>query len=82
MFVFLWAFYASSVITLLPIWEGRHSIKSFALFMVGRSKIRQGEKATVVTDGVEPRSMSGSGSKTEELVITEKGSELPKSEAP
>ncbi|KUJ13090.1 Na+/solute symporter [Mollisia scopiformis] len=37
--VFLWAFYASSVITLLPLWEGRHSIASFALFTFGiRSK--------------------------------------------
>jgi len=35
---FIWAFYASMTITLLPLWEGRHSIKKFILFIVaGRS---------------------------------------------
>ncbi|CZR52802.1 uncharacterized protein PAC_02679 [Phialocephala subalpina] len=79
-FVFLWAFYASSVITLLPIWEGRHSIKYFVLFMVGRSKRTKGGNATAVTDGVEAHSTSESGTKAEGLVVTEKKSEIPKSD--
>lgn len=74
--MFLWAFYASSVITLLPIWEGRHSIKYFVLFMVGRSKRTKGGNATAVTDGVEAHSMSESGTKAEGLVVTEKKSEI------
>lgn len=32
------AFYASSVITQLPILEGRHSIKSFRMFVLGQTK--------------------------------------------
>ncbi|KIW81909.1 hypothetical protein Z517_04935 [Fonsecaea pedrosoi CBS 271.37] len=31
---FLWAFYASTVITLLPIWEGRRSIAAFCRFLI------------------------------------------------
>lgn len=36
--MFLWAFFAAGTITLLPIWEGRHSIKQLVLIMFGKQK--------------------------------------------
>lgn len=76
MFVFLWAFYASSIITLLPVWEGRRSIKSFALFMIGKSKTTKRGNDIDVMDGLEPQTMSDTGTKAEETVVTEKGTEI------
>jgi hypothetical protein len=34
---FIWAFFAAGVITLLPLWEGRHTLALFAKFMVGKA---------------------------------------------
>lgn len=40
--LFLWAFYASMTITLLPIWEGRKSLKLFVIYIVkGRRGITE-----------------------------------------
>lgn len=39
--LFLWGFYAALTIVLLPLWEGRHSIKSFVVFLF------QGKKAVI-----------------------------------
>ena len=53
--VFLWAFYAATVITLLPVWEGRKSIAAFFVFIF-TSKAKRRQKGTLAnalfTEGV------------------------------
>ncbi|KAI0163656.1 putative sodium/proline symporter [Pestalotiopsis sp. NC0098] len=57
-FVFLWAFFATSVITLLPIWESRDSLVKFARFVAdiepsfpgGRSAMRPTQFVVTVYD--------------------------------
>jgi hypothetical protein len=45
--LFLWAFYAAGTITLLPIWEGRKSLKLFAVYIV---RGRRGLKETILPE--------------------------------
>lgn len=72
--MFLWAFYAAGTITLLPVWEGRDTLKSFVVFMFGKGRDVEVE----VTTGIEPDSTSGS-SAIEGVLVLEKGSESKKS---
>ncbi len=47
---FLWAFFAISVITLLPVWEGRVAIRDFFGFMFAEAL---GKRKQSVVEGVE-----------------------------
>lgn len=60
--VFLWSFYAASTITLLPLWEGRTSIKEFMVFTW---QTMSGKKKTTLLKGV------GDGETTEEATMQE-----------
>jgi hypothetical protein len=60
--VFLWSFYAALTITILPLWEGRKSIKAFVLFMSGKVT---GKKETSVIEATEGVSESTSSSNIE-----------------
>ncbi|RFU25541.1 hypothetical protein B7463_g10794, partial [Scytalidium lignicola] len=49
--LFLWAFYASSTITLLPIWEGRKAMRLFAIYLFkGKEELK---KRVVVLEGTQ-----------------------------
>ncbi|KAF5615599.1 Na+ solute symporter [Fusarium tjaetaba] len=49
--LFLWAFYAASTITLLPLWEGRHSIIAFFRFLF-KSKGKTAAETRVILEGL------------------------------
>ncbi|KAF5584583.1 Na+ solute symporter [Fusarium pseudoanthophilum] len=49
--LFLWAFYAASTITLLPLWEGRHSIIAFSRFLF-KSKDKTAAETRVILEGL------------------------------
>lgn len=72
--VFLWAFFATFTITLLPIWESRHSLVMFARYVVSGkiSKSGPATKTVHLVDAatLESDSRSGSG-----VVVNEKGDE-------
>lgn len=61
--VFLWAFFASSTITLIPIWEGRKAIVSVTKSIFGRKKDDRTAKSDTIygvpTDTAEPESQMG-----------------------
>lgn len=72
--LFLWAFYAGATITLLPIWEGRKSMKLFAVYiMKGRSGLKEStlpevtESEEVQRDGV----AAGSGESLTEKTVSD-----------
>lgn len=58
MVLFLWAFYAASVITLLPIWEGRHSIRAFLKFMF-ETKSKRAADTAAITHGLDLNTVHG-----------------------
>ncbi|KAL3420531.1 sodium symporter family protein [Phlyctema vagabunda] len=70
--VFLWAFFATTIITLLPIWESRASLASFARYIFSGKISTAGPPQAQVTMGIS--SEKGSSHSTSEP-ITEKGSE-------
>lgn len=69
--VFLWAFFAASVITIFPVWEGRHSIKLLVLYLFGSKKKATRSVGSVAgtIPGVEVDSDSGAA---KEMKVTEK----------
>lgn len=69
--VFLWAFFAASVITIFPIWEGRHSIKLLVLYLFSSKKKFTSSAGSVggTIPGVDLDSDSGA---VKEMQVTEK----------
>lgn len=66
--VFLWAFLASSTITLIPIWEGRAAISSVTRSILGRKKgAKQAEPETLY--GVSAESARTPASEKEEKTV-------------
>ncbi|KAI9745919.1 MAG: hypothetical protein M1818_000600 [Claussenomyces sp. TS43310] len=68
--LFLWAFYASCTIMLLPIWQGRESIRLFLIFATkGKAGLKAATGDGQVVDGVP---IDGMGASTETEVVQQK----------
>lgn len=48
--LFLWSFFAAGLITLLPVWEGRHFIKALLSYLSGK-KVKAANKEAGVIEG-------------------------------
>ncbi|OAG37428.1 hypothetical protein AYO21_08394 [Fonsecaea monophora] len=77
---FLWAFYASTVITLLPIWEGRRSIVAFRRFLITPKAKRLEATAEIVEKSHVSESKSAAGQVTMVATHPEKGASAQDSE--
>ncbi|KAH0834506.1 hypothetical protein FOPE_03796 [Fonsecaea pedrosoi] len=77
---FLWAFYASTVITLLPIWEGRRSIVAFRRFLITPKAKRLEATAEIVEKSHVSESKSAAGQVTMVATHPEKGASAQNSE--
>ncbi|KAL1852574.1 hypothetical protein Plec18170_005705 [Paecilomyces lecythidis] len=67
--VFLWAFFASTTITLLPIWEGRSAIKKLFVFVFhGRKAVQEVAPITVGIEVTEKSAKESAMEKQREIL--------------